>query len=115
MHSKLKYNKYFVMFPKMDDQMPRIKSKRQVLQFKSSRLWFQTLMVGLCVLAASICSVLSATCPSLVPTSSTVITEQYTLKLYFGDLKSNFMLSSILRNFSGFIIEFAYLNEFELN
>ena len=88
MHTKLKYNKYFVMFPKMDDQIPRIKSKRQVLQFKPSCLWLQTLMVGLCVLAASICSVETATCPPLVPSSAAIITEQCTLNLYFDDLKS---------------------------
>ena len=60
----------------MDDQIPRIKSKRQVLQFKPSCLWLQTLMVGLCVLAASICSVETATCPPLVPSSAAIITEQ---------------------------------------
>ena len=94
MHTKLRYNKYFVMFPKMADQMSRIKSKRQVLQSKPLRLCLQTLMVGLCVLAASICSVFAATCPSLVAYSAATTTEQYTIDLYFNDLKSKFILNS---------------------
>ena len=100
MHIKLKYNKYFVMFPKMAAQIPKIKSKRQVLQLKPTCLYLQTLIVGLLVLALSICSVHTATCPPSVPSSAATTTEQCTLDLYFGDLNSDFILSSILRNFS---------------
>ena len=60
----------------MADQKSRIKSKQQVLQFKSFRLCLQTLMVGLCVLALSICSVLTATCPASVPVSAATTIEQ---------------------------------------
>ena len=102
MNTKLKYNKYFIMFPKMADQIPKIKFKRQVLSLKPPHLCLQTLMVGLWVLAASICSVQAATCPSSVPSSAATTTEKCTFDLHFGDLKSDFILSSILRSFPGY-------------
>ena len=102
MRNKLKYNKYFVMYPKMADKIPKIKFKRQILQLKSPRQCFQTLIVGLFMLAWSICSAQSATCPSSVPISAATITEQCTFDLYFDDFKSSSILSSILRNFSGY-------------
>ena len=61
----------------MADQIPRIKSTRQVLQLNPPRLCLQTLMVSLCLLTASICSVQTATCSSSVPSSAVTITEQY--------------------------------------
>ena len=57
-------------------QIPKTKSKAQVLQLKHPRLCLKTLTVGLCVLVASICSVLAATCPSSVPSSTTITSEQ---------------------------------------
>ena len=60
----------------MADQIPKIKSKRQILQLKSPGQCFQTLIVGLFMLAWSICSVQTATCPSSVPSSSATTTEQ---------------------------------------
>ena len=81
------------MFPKMADQIPRIKSKRLKFQLKPPRLCFQALIVGLCVLALSICSVLAATCPSSVPSSEATIIEQCTLDLYFSDLEFKFIFS----------------------
>ena len=90
------------MFPKMANQIPKIKSKRQVLQLKPPCLYFQTLMVGLWMLGASIYSVQTATCPSSVPVSAATINEQCTFDLYFDDLKTNFILNSILRSFTGF-------------
>ena len=102
MYVKSKYNKYFMMFPKMVDQASRIKSKAQILQSKPPRLCLKTLMVGLCVFALSICSVLTATCPPSVPSSATITTEQCTLDLHFVNLKYNFMFSSTLCNFSGY-------------
>ena len=90
------------MLPKMADQIPRIKSKGRVLQFKPPHLCFQTLMVFLCVLATSICLVETATWPISVPSSAATTTDQYTFDLYFDDLYHKFMLSSILRNFSGY-------------
>ena len=86
-------------FPKMVDQKSRMKSKPQVFQFKSCRLCFQTLMVGLCVLSLSISSIQTATCPASVPISAAITTEQYTFDLHFGGLDCNFILSSILRSF----------------
>ena len=102
MNTKLKYNKYFIMFPKMADQIPKIKLKRQVLQLKPPHLCLQTLMVGLWVLAASICSVKAATCPSSVPPSAATTTEQCTFDLHFGDLEFEFIISSILCSFTGY-------------
>ena len=96
------------MFPKMADQKSRIKSKQQVLQFKSFRLCLQTLMVGLCVLALSICSVLTATCPASVPVSAATTIEQCTFDLHFGGLKCNFIISSILRSFTGYTTTYTY-------
>ena len=92
MHTKLKFNKYFMTFPKMADQTPKIKSKRQVLEFKPSRLCLQTLVVGLCVFYARICLVLSATCPPSVPISAATTTEQCTFDFYFADFKYDFYL-----------------------
>ena len=60
----------------MADKIPKIKFKRQILQLKSPRQCFQTLIVGLFMLAWSICSAQSATCPSSVPISAATITEQ---------------------------------------
>ena len=100
MQTKLKYSKYFVMFPKMADQISNFKPKRQVLQLKPLRLCLQTLMVGLWVLALSICSVQTATCPSSVLYSAAMTTEQCTFDLHLGDLNSAFIFSSILRNFT---------------
>ena len=57
-------------------QIPKIKSKRKVLQLKPPRLCFQTLMVCLWVFVASICSVKTATCPSSIPSSAAMTTEQ---------------------------------------
>ena len=102
MHTKLKYNKYIVMFPKMADQISKIKFKRQVLQLKPPRLCLQTLMVCLFMLALSICSVQTATCPPSVPSSAATTTEQYTFDLHFDDLNFDFRLSSILRSFLGY-------------
>ena len=59
----------------MADQKPKIKFKRQVLQLKPSRLYLQTLIMGLWVLAASISSVQTATCSSSVPSSAATTTE----------------------------------------
>lgn len=70
----------------MIDQKSRIKSKQQVLQFKSSWLWLQTLMVSLCVLSFSICSVLTATCPASVPSSAAITSEEFS---YSGYTTSN--------------------------
>ena len=87
----------------MADQIPKIKSKRQVLQLKSPHLCLQTLMVGLWVLAASICSIQTATCPPSVPSSTAATTtEQCTFDLHFDDLKYDFLLSSIFSSFSGY-------------
>ena len=61
----------------MADQIPRFKNKRRVLQFIPPHLFFQTLMVGLCVLARSICSVQAAICPPSVSSSVATTTEQY--------------------------------------
>ena len=88
------------MFPKMADQIPKIKSKRQVLQLKPPRILLQTIMMGLFMLASSICSVQTATCPSSIPSSAATTTEQYTFDLYFGDLEFKFILSSIFSSFS---------------
>ena len=66
----------------MADQTPKIKSNRQVLEFKPSRLCLQTLVVGLCVFYARICLVLSATCPPSVPISSATTTEQCSFSEY---------------------------------
>ena len=60
----------------MADQIPRIKSKRLVLQLKPPHLCLQSLMVGLFMLAISIYCVQTATCPSSVPFSATTIIEQ---------------------------------------
>ena len=90
------------MFPKMADQIPKIKSNRQVLQLKPPRIFLQTIMMGLFMLASSICSVQTATCPSSIPFSAATTIEQYTFDLYFDDLEFNFILSSILRSFSGY-------------
>ena len=79
----------------MADQIPRIKSKRQVLRLKTPHLCLQTLMVSLLMLALSICSVQTATCPSSVPSSAATITEQCTIDLYFDDLNFDFILHSI--------------------
>ena len=62
----------------MADQIPKTKSKAQVLKMKRPRICLKTLMVGLCVLVASICSVLAATCPSSVTSSSIITSEQCT-------------------------------------
>ena len=86
----------------MADRIPKIKFKRQVLPLKPPHLCLQTMMVGLFTLAASICSVQAATCPPSVPFSTATTTEQCTFDLHFGDLKSDFILSSILRSFSGY-------------
>ena len=86
----------------MADQIPKIKSKRQVLQLKPPHLCFQMLTVGLLVLAASICSIQTATCPSLVPSIAAKITEQCTFDLNLDDLYSDFIPNSILRSFSGY-------------
>ena len=102
MYTKLKYNKYLLMFPKMANQIQKINSKRQVLQLKPPRIFLQTIMVGLFMLASSICSVQAATCPSSIPSSAATTTEQCTFDLHFGDLNSDFRLSSILRSFTGY-------------
>ena len=60
----------------MVDQIPKTKSKPQVLQLKAPCLCLKTLMVGLCVLVLSICSVLTATCPASVPSSAIIVKEQ---------------------------------------
>ena len=86
----------------MAGQIPKTKSKAQVLQMKRPHICLKTLMVSYCVLVASICSVLAATCPSSVPSSTTITSEQCTFDLHFGDLKCNFIFSWILRNFSGY-------------
>ena len=96
-----KCNKCWVMFPKMADQMSRIKCKQPVLQSKPPGLCF-VLMIGLCVLAANICSVQTATCSSSVPPSATTTTEQCTFGSYFCDIKLTFILSSILSSFTGY-------------
>ena len=54
MYFQLKYNKCLVMFPKMADQIPKMKSKRQVLQLKPPRIFIKTMMMGLLMLALSI-------------------------------------------------------------
>ena len=90
------------MFPKMADQIPKIKSNRQVLQLKPPRIFLQTIMMGLFMLASSIYSVQTATCPSSIPSSAATTTEQCTFDLYFDDLEFKFILSSILRSFSGY-------------
>ena len=66
----------------MENQMPKINSKRQVLQSKPPRLYLQTLMVGLLVLALSICSIQTATCPPSVPSSTATTTEQCSFSGY---------------------------------
>ena len=81
-----------MMFPKMVDQIPKTKSKPQVLQLKAPCLCLKTLMVGLCVLVLSICSVLTATCPASVPSSAIIVKEQCTIDLHFDNLKCNFIL-----------------------
>ena len=86
----------------MAGQIPKTKSKAQVLQMKRPRICLKTLMVGYCVLVASICSVLATTCPSSVTSSTTITSEQCTFDLHFGDLKCNFIFSWILRSFSGY-------------
>ena len=96
------------MFPKMADQIPIIKSKRMKFQMKPPLLYFQALIVGLCVLALSICSVQTASCPSSVSSSAGITTEQFTFDLYFGKLKSKFIFSSILCNFSGYTSTYTY-------
>ena len=63
-------------------QMPKFKSKRQVLQLKPIRIFIQTMMIGLFMLALSICSVQTATCPSSVPSSAAMTTEQYSFLGY---------------------------------
>ena len=83
MHTNLKYNKYFVMFPKMADQIPKIKSKRQVLQMKPRCLFLEALLIGLSVLSENIYSVQTVTCPPSVPISAATTTEQCTFDLYF--------------------------------
>ena len=70
--------------------------------------FLRTTVVGLCVLAASICSVLAATCPSSMPTSAATTTEQYTFDSHFVNLKLQFILSSILRSFTGYSSIQAY-------
>ena len=102
MYTKLKYNKYFIVFPKMADKISKFKSERQTLKLKPPHPCLQTLMVGLWVLALSIYSVQTATCPSSVPSSAATTTEQCTFDLYFGKLKSDFIYNSILRRFSGY-------------
>ena len=108
MQYRLKYNKYFVLFPKMSDQIHKIKFKRQVLQLKPPHLCLQTLTVYLFMLALIICSIQTATCPSSVPSSAATTTEQYTLDFHFGYLNSDFRLSSILRSFSGYTYTETY-------
>ena len=66
----------------MADQIPRIKSKWLISQFKTSRLCIHILMVGLWVLTLSICSVQTATCPSSVSPSLATTTEQYNFSEY---------------------------------
>ena len=90
------------MFPKMADQIPRIKSKRQILQLKPLRLCRKTLIVSLFMLALRICSAQTVTCPTSVPSSAATTTEQSTFDLHFGDLKSEFIFSSILSSFTGY-------------
>ena len=90
------------MFPQMADRIPKIKSREQVLRLKPPYLCLQTMMVSLFMLTASISSVQTATCPPSVPSSAATTTEQCTFDLHFGDLKSDFILSSILRSFSGY-------------
>ena len=75
----------------MADQIPKTKSKAQVLKMNHPRICLKTLTVRLCVLVASICSVLTATCPPSVPSSATITSEQCTFDLHFGDLKCNFI------------------------
>ena len=60
----------------MADQIPKTKSKAQVLKMNHPRICLKTLTVRLCVLVASICSVLTATCPPSVPSSATITSEQ---------------------------------------
>ena len=108
MQSKSKYNKYFSKFPKMADQISKIKTKRQVLQLKPPHFCLQTLMICLWVLALCICSIQTATCPPSVPSSAATTTEQCTFDLYFGFFLSDFILSSILRNFSGYATTYTY-------
>ena len=81
-----------MIFPKMVDQIPKTKSKTQVLQLKAPHLCIKTLMVGLYVLALSICSVLTSTCPASVPSSAIRNSEQCTIDLHFDNLKCNFIL-----------------------
>ena len=66
----------------MVDQIPKTKSKTQVLQLKAPHLCIKTLMVGLCVLALSICSVLTSTCPASVPSSAIRNSEQCSFSGY---------------------------------
>ena len=66
----------------MADQIPKIKSNRQVLQLKPPRIFLQTMMVGLFMLASSICSVQTATCPPSVPSSAATTTEQCSFSTY---------------------------------
>ena len=60
----------------MADQIPRIKSKRQILQLKPLRLCRKTLIVSLFMLALRICSAQTVTCPTSVPSSAATTTEQ---------------------------------------
>ena len=71
----------------MENQIPKIKSKRQVLHSKPPHLSLQTLILGLLVLALSICSIQTAICPPSVPSSAAMTTEQCTFDLYFVYLK----------------------------
>ena len=66
----------------MADQIPWIKSKWLILQFKPSLLNLQTLVVVLSILSLSICSVQTATCPSSVPISAATIIEKYNFSGY---------------------------------
>ena len=66
----------------MAGQIPKTKSKAQVLQMKRPRICLKTLMVGYCVLVASICSVLATTCPSSVTSSTTITSEQCSFSGY---------------------------------
>ena len=92
----------------MADQIPKIKSNRQVLQLKPPRIFLQTIMMGLFMLASSICSVQTATCPPSVPSSAATTTEQCTFDLYFDDLEFKFILSSILSSFSTLTSTYTY-------
>ena len=66
----------------MADQIPKIKSERQVLQLKLPHLCFQALMLGLWILTANIFSVYAATCPPSVPSWEATTTEQYNFPAY---------------------------------